>query len=202
MSVTRKGLYVLALMASAVAAHAEINFSNIDATITFEDNSTFDLNVMQNGGTLDFSALDALMYVDNVNADHTSATITIEYDATSDESINQLDLIFTGFTLGTGTVSYDESVFDDGDNLLDNANGVIGGNNPFVQVDTLTFDGQDSIHVVKNFTLDLNRQTDGISLGGSLASIGLIEQNAVPEPATMGALAMGALGLLARRRRK
>lgn len=204
MSVTRRGCFVLAVLASAVAAHAELNFSNIDANITFEDNSSFDLNVLQNNHGLDITAGNMPMYVDSVNSDHTSATITVDYDLTStDGSINELDLMFTGWAMGNGSVSYDETVFDTNNNALDSVNGTMGAGSPFVQSDVLTFDGQKSIHVTKTFTLDLGRQTDGIPVGdGSLATIGLIQQNAVPEPASMAALAMGGLGLLARRRRK
>lgn len=201
MSVMKRGCYVLLVLASAVAAHANLSYSNIDATITFEDSSTSNLTVLQHNNGLDIFAGNMPMYVASVNSAHTSATVTISYDATSTTPINEVDLMFSGMTLGLGTIGYSESVFDTSHNLLSTTSGTISGNNAFIQNDPLTFNGVDAFHVEKTFTLNLTGNQPGIPQA-SLASLGIIQQNAVPEPASLGALAMGAMGLLARRRRK
>jgi hypothetical protein len=200
MSVLKRGSYILLVLAPAVAAHANLTFSNIDATITFEDSTTSNLTVLQNNHGLDIFAGNTPMYVDSVNSDHTSATINISYDATSTTPINLVNLMFTGMTLGLGSVGYNEQVFDMSNNLLSSTSGTITGQTAFIENDPLKFGSVDAFHVEKTFTLNLT-QAPGIPQG-SLASIGEIQQNAVPEPASMAALAIGAMGLLARRRRK
>jgi len=196
-----KGLVVLGLALVGVYARADISYSNIDASVTFDGTDTFDLAVSSNGNEIDFSALDMPMYIDNVNSDFSSAVINISYDAdtSNGDSVNSLELIFSGWTVGGGSIAYNERVLDDSDTELDSVSGVLTGG-PFVQNDSLQFASQTSYHVEKTFTLSLGQEADRI--GPSLATVGLVEQNAVPEPATMGALAVGALGLLARKRRK
>lgn len=201
MSVMKRGCYVILVLASAVAAHADLTYSNLDATITFEDSSTSNLTVLQHNNGLDIFAGNEPMYVASVNSAHTSATVSISYDATSTTPINEVDLMFTGMTLGLGTIGYTESVFDMSNNLLSSTSGTISGNNAFIENDPLKFGSVDAFHVEKTFTLNLTGNQPGIPQA-SLASLGIIQQNAVPEPASLGALAMGAMGLLARRRRK
>src|SRR5947207_3247156 len=120
MSVMKRGCYVILVLASAVAAHANLTYSNIDATITFEDSSTSNLTVLQNSNGLDIFAGNEPMLVASQNSTHTSATVTISYDASSTTLINQINLMFTGMTLGLGTIGYTESVFDMSHNLLTN----------------------------------------------------------------------------------
>ncbi len=200
MSVLKRGSYILLVLAPAVAAHANLTFSNVNATITFNDSSTSNLDVLQNNHGLDILAGNMPMYVDSVNSAHTSATINVSYDATSTTAVNMLNLMFTGMTMGIGSVGYSEKVFDMSNNLLSSTSGTISGQNAFIENDPLKFGSVNAFHVEKTFTLNLTSQAPGIPKA-SLASIGEIQQNAVPEPASMGALAMGALGLLARRRR-
>jgi len=193
-----RGLLVLGLVVTAALARADLVFSNIEATVTFDNQTTFDLDVDQNGHEIDFTAGSVPIFLSS-ESEFTTAFVEISYDAsTTGETINQLDLIFSGWTMGGGAIRYSETVFDSEDNQVARVEGLIDGDMPFVQSDTLTFDGLTEYSVVKNFTLVLG----GIEEGPSIASMGIVEQNAVPEPATMGALAIGALGLLARRRRK
>ena len=202
MNFATKGVLTLGFVASAAFSHAALNYSNIVAQITFDGTQTYNLNVSANGNSLDFSALNYPMYVASVNSLYTSAVVTITYDVTSDKGINGLDLIFTGMTLGNGTVDYTESVKDTGGNVLDSVSGTMSGNNSFIGQDTLSFSAQNAYSVEKTFTLGLGNQAALAPGSPSFASIGLIEQNAVPEPATLGAVGVGLVSLLARRRRK
>lgn len=199
-----KGVLSLAVMAAAAISSADLNYSNVMATITFNGTDTYNLKVMTNGNSIDFSALDIPMYVDSVNSNYQNAQINISYDVTSDKGINGLELVFTGMTLGAGSVGYEELVEDKDGNDLDAVNGFLNGNSVFVQSDALDFGGSYTEYsVTKTFNLNvLSNQQSGLIPAASLASIGLIEQNAVPEPATLGAVGVGLFGILARRRRK
>lgn len=193
-----RGLLVLGLVVTAALARADLVFSNIEATVTFDNQTSFDLDVDTNGHEIDFTAGSVPIFISS-ESEFSTAFVEISYDAsTTGETINQLDLIFSGWTLGGGEIRYSEAVFDSEDNEVDRVEGLIDGDTPFVQSDTLTFEGLTEYSVVKTFTLVLGENENG----PSLASMGIVEQNAVPEPATMGALAIGALGLLARKRRK
>lgn len=207
MNLISKGVVGLTLLSAAAMSSATLSYSNIDATITFDGTHTFDLTVNHYGNTIDFTAGSLPMYVDSVSSTYKSAVINISYDVNSQKSINGLGLIFTGFTLGQGNIGYSETVTGAGNVVLASVSGNKSGNNPFVESDFLNFgSGQTAYSVDKQFTLNLS-QISGhapgeTNPGASLASIGLIEQNAVPEPASLGAVGVGLLGLLTRRRRK
>jgi len=203
-------------------ANAAFTYDVLQASITYQDGHSSNLNWDDGGGSnsITFTAPtlgDAAgvmgvgdgFFTGNTPG-HTAADITIIYTVVSDVAINSIDLIFTGEVQNLGTVGYSELVESwspggGSGSILASTSGLIkgagfsgGADGEFTQETALNFDGTFTYKVKKTFTLadlDANPQL-------SLAKIGLIEQNAVPEPASMGALAMGALGLLARRRRK
>lgn len=198
----------------AQMASAELTYNILQAEVVFGNGDSDSLNVVMDGGEIDFSANNwPLLVGDGATADgHNYAVITIVYTAQSDTEITGLELIFSGWATNFGAIGYTEYV-ENWDPNSGNAGpelasvegaffgSALGGSDvPFTQTDLLSFnEGVFSYKVKKTFTL-ANFDVDNPHL--SLATIGLIEQNAVPEPATMGALAIGAMGLLARRRRK
>ncbi|MEA2554215.1 MAG: motif [Fimbriimonadaceae bacterium] len=205
MTLIKKGVLTFALMATAAFSSATLSYSNIVAKVTFDGSTTYDLDVAMNGNSIDFTAGDYPMYVASANSAYSSGVVTISYDVHSENGINGLDLIFTGMTLGNGKVGYMETVKDANGSVLDTVSGIKGGNSAFVGSDFLDFGGSyNDYSVCKVFALGLvNGNTDlGRNPTASLASLGVIEQNAVPEPATLGAIGMGLIGILARRRRK
>jgi len=201
MTVLNRGATMLVGLGLAIAAHASINYSNITATITYEDNTSQVLDFNTGNNSIDFFSNGTAMLV-GTGTNHTSATINISYDASSTSNLNQMDLLFTGSTAGSGTINFNEQVFDNNNNnsLLGSVSGSKTNDSAFLQDDVLSFNANSTnIHVDKTFTLDLSG-LQGSS--GNFASVGLIEQNAVPEPGSMAALAIGGIGLLARRNRK
>jgi len=203
------GVAVFAQMASA-----SINYNVLDASVVFNTGETDNLTVNTSGNTIDFTAGTLPLFVGD--GAHTAngrdaATVTIIYTVTSDKPISGLDLIFSGQAFGQASVGYTELVEKwsqngGAGNIIAqtagtyNGAGLGGSNSPFTNETALNFDGgsQFSYKVKKTFTL-ANLDSNPAS---SFASLQLVEQNAVPEPASMGALAIGALGLLSKRRRK
>ncbi len=199
-----KGLVSLALIAAAAISSANLNYSNITATVTYNGGSAQDLTVLQDGNSITFMPPPPMIV--GYTGGPTSAVVTISYDVTSSKGINGLDLIFTGSTSGTGSINFNETVLDGGQNVIASTSGTKSGDGGFVEEDFLKFSNgaETSYSVTKEFDLNTtNLQQFGISLNpNNTASIGLIEQNAVPEPVTLGAVGVGLVGLLARKRRK
>lgn len=205
MKFASKTILCFGLLTAAAISSADISFSNVTATVTFDGTDVYNLDVDTSDWSIDFSALDYPIVVSSSPGDYSSAVVNISYDATSDAAVSGLELIFMGWTVGNGSIDYREVVFDEFDSEIASVSGSVSGTNvPVIITDFLSLGGgYTNYSVEKTFTLDLGF----IDLGnggnaGNLASIGLIEQNAVPEPATLGALAVGALGMLARRKRK
>ena len=196
----------------AQAAFATINYDVLTATVAYNNGDSNTLNVDQNGNSITFTSIPPIGVGDGfwTGNGHAAATVTIIYTVTSDKPLTGLDLIFTGSVTGAAEVNYSELVESwspggGSGSVLASISGTQGGSGVggtdggFTTENFMDFGGSVfSYKVKKTFTLlDLDNNP-----AGSAATLNLVEQNAVPEPASMGALAIGALGLLARRRRK
>jgi hypothetical protein len=197
----------------AQAAFATINYNVLEADVAYNNGDTNPLTVAQNGNSITFTSVPPVGVGDGfwTGNGHAAATVTIIYTVESDKPLNGLDLIFTGSATGAAEVGFSELVENWNPNsgsgtIITSTSGAYKGgglsggtdggfsNESFMDFGQSVF----SYKVKKTFTLlDLDNNP-----ASSSATLNLVEQNAVPEPASMGALAIGALGLLARRRKK
>jgi len=199
----------------AQMAHASISYNVLEADVAYQNGDANNLTVNTNGNAITFTSVPPVGVGDGFwsGNSHAAATVTIIYTVTSDKALTGLDLIFNGSATNWAEVGYSELVeaWDSNTNtsggIIASTSGVYkggsfqgGSDGSFTNDTLLTFNGGGvfSYKVKKTFTLlDFDD-----SPSHSAATLGLVEQNAVPEPASMGALAVGALGLLSRRRRK
>lgn len=199
----------------AQMAHAAISYNVLEADVSYQNGDSNNLTVNTNGNAITFTSVPPIGVGDGFwsGSNHAAGTVTIIYTVTSDKALSGLDLIFNGSVDGWAKVNYTELV-EAWDPQSNQSGGILattsgsykggsfsgGADGAFSNDTLLTFNGGPvfSYKVKKTFTLlDFDD-----SPSHSAATLGLVEQNAVPEPASMGALAVGALGLLSRRRRK
>jgi hypothetical protein len=196
-----KGVLSVAFIAAAALSNASINYNNIVATVTYDGGSAENLTVVQDGNSISFVPPPPMIVGGGTG--HNTAVINISYDVQADKAINGIDLIFTGFTFGNGSVDFTETVKDGFGSVIASTGDTHTGDGSFVGEYFIGFASQNQYSVEKTFTLDTGQfQELGLSQNFGAASVGLIEQNAVPEPATLGAVGVGLFGLLARKRRK
>jgi len=204
---------VLGLAVFAQMALAAIDYNVLTATVAYNDTHVENLSVLEDGNSITFNSSGTIGVGDGywTANGHSAATVTIIYTVTSDKALTGLGLLFSGSVENLGQVTYTELVENWDPNsgsgaVVASTSGVYkgagfvgGADGAFLNDSFLDFQGGlFSYKVKKTFTLlDFDNNPNL-----SVATLGFVEQNAVPEPATMGALAIGALGLLARRRRK
>ncbi len=196
---------------AAQMAHAAINYDVLQATISYNNGDSQSLTPVINGDNISFTNNNAMTVGNGGAAGHNAAVITIIYTATSDTGINGLNLDFSGMATNMGQVSFSELVENwsptsGAGSILASTSGSFSGSgfnggsdNAFNSHTPMTFNAPVfSYKVKKTFTLLDFDSTPG----NSSASITSINQAPVPEPASMTALAIGGLGLLAKKRRK
>jgi hypothetical protein len=193
--------FALAGVAGAVAAPA-ITFSNI--SVQSPPMSTGSSWVII-GNAISFFTPNAIVgdAVDPIRA----GILSIQFDATNDQGMvsDELRVNLAAFTAGSGRIDFSERVFEL--DALGNEIGLIGSvTQTFLPgggtVWSATIDFTHEVHAIrvkKDFVL-----TAPIADTVDLAALGIINQsiNVIPEPASLAALGMGAVALLARRRKK
>jgi hypothetical protein len=138
-----------------------------------------------------------------------SGTLTIRYDASSAPAMFANDVVVNLFAVpqGSGTVTFTETVFEldtNGDVIgspIGSASQLFDANSNQIWSTTIVFDRQvQNLRVEKSFSLDATLDTPAFDV----ARVAVVDQNiqVVPEPATLSALTLGAIGLLACRRRR
>jgi hypothetical protein len=209
-TVTR--LFVLSAIAiAAQIATASINYNVLQATVAYNNGDTNTLDSTITGDKISFTNSSAMLVGNGGDSGHNAATVTIIYTATSDTAINGLNLDFSGVVKNLGAMTYSELVENWNANTgagsvlasvagnYNGAGGVNGSDDPFKNSTALNFSNSVfSYKVKKTFTLlDLDSTP-----ANSSAQLNSVDQQPVPEPASMTALALGGFGFLARRKRK
>lgn len=203
----------LALVASvgvfAQVAQAQATFTLETAYYTLDSSGPFAFNYFPDSTNMkvDFTGTAPAFKVGG-STQFGSGVGTIIYTVTTQTPIMGLDMLIQGDVELWGKVNWTETV-EAGTDILGIMNGTDRGSaysggvdGAFTEVKHLDFSrAVTSFKVKKTFDLDIaaNRPPSD-----SLATVNLIEQNLdpVPEPVSIIGLAMGALALVARRRKK
>jgi hypothetical protein len=205
-----RSLLPLALCAAFGVAHAQVTFSNINATYSMNPSSgTINWLVFPQGptGMIDFTQNAPAFRVGSSTL-FTDGASRITYDVTSATALNGFDILIQGDVENFGLVNYSIIASTGSGNIGTVSDAVLGAsytggvNGAFTKTYHLTFtQAVTSFSITHLSNIDINGQSVPST---SLALIGTIEHNftSVPEPATMIGLALGASAMLRRRRRK
>lgn len=213
MKMSLKSAGVLTISAVACLAQAQVVYSNVTSSVAFTPSGTASIPWATQGSRnqiIDFFAGQVPVVVGD-SSGHTTAFVNIIYEAnTANYSpVSRVNMVIQGSVFFWGRMTWTETVEDLNNNaeVIGTAGGTFLGSNYSGGVDgPINFNGSlnlshasTNIKVKKTFTLDI----DGQSLPTTtFASLGLVEQVLVPEPATVVAVLGGIVALGLRRKSK
>lgn len=199
------------LIAASLAASAQVTYSNVVANVAFTPSGSATINWSTQGQAnqiIDFLTGQVPVIVGD-STTHTSAIVNVIYEATSPAPMSAVGMVIQGSVFDWGRITWSEIIED-----LNNQSVVIGqaqgqflgasytgGQNGAINFSNLINFSDSSTHikVKKTFTLDIDGQTLPTT---SLASLGLVEQNIVPEPATLVVGTASLVAMVFRRRKR
>jgi hypothetical protein len=170
---------------------------NIPYTISGPNDSKIDFN---------FGAVPVFIG-DGTGRNAAIATILYEVNTNDQPAVGAIGMVINYTVFEKGRIGWTETVEDDGGNVVGVATGSFLGSSYSGGAD-----GSFSFNGVLNFSRALNRfkvkksffldTGDAGNPTTSIAAVGLVEQNLVPEPTTIAAIGFGLAALAARRRKK
>ncbi len=179
-----------ALLASATAAQAAVTFSDVTIGGSLSAGSSFAVS----GDDIDFTLPNAVVGdpVDPVRA----GTITITFIAENPDGMDRDLLSILGALSGSGIIFFNEVVEDlVNPGIIASTNVVADENGDLPVTETIFFSRPSTRVKVKKTVVLAAIDTQEFDL----ASVTLIEQKLIPEPASLGLLLLGGLAAFRRR---